>query len=223
MNSDLTISESLRARIGARLTAFEAVGIKADGRNHAAVSLVIVDRRKDANIGEISFHPSEVDQAALILTIRASRMRRHAGQRAFPGGRVDPGETPEQAALRELGEEVGLALPPENILGRLDDYATRSGFVITPFVVWAGSTGDLIANPDEVESIHRIPVSELMREDAPILESMRDSQHPVLKMPLGNDWFAAPTAAIAYQFREVALLGKPTRVAHYEQPKFAWR
>jgi hypothetical protein len=42
-------------------------------------------------------------------------------------------------------------------------------------------------------------------------------------MPIGNDWFAAPTAAIAYQFREVAILGKQTRVAHFEQPYFAWK
>jgi len=194
-----------------------------ESRKHAAVAVVIVDRMIGANIGEIPFHSSESDQAALILTIRASRLRKHAGQRAFPGGRIDAGESPEQAALRELEEEVGLDLQPESVLGRLDDYPTRSGFVITPVVIWAGSTGALTANPEEVESIHRIPVSELMRDDAPILEPMRDSEHPVLKMPLGNDWFAAPTAAIAYQFREVAMLGNSTRVSHFEQPKFAWR
>jgi hypothetical protein len=62
-----------------------------------------------------------------------------------------------------------------------------------------------------------------LREDAPILEGLAGCEHPVLKMPLGNDWVAAPTAAIAYQFREVAMLGKATRVAHFEQPRFAWR
>ena len=62
-----------------------------------------------------------------------------------------------------------------------------------------------------------------MRDDAPILESIPESEHPVLKMPLGDDWFAAPTAAIAYQFREVGILGKSTRVAHFEQPYFAWK
>jgi 8-oxo-dGTP pyrophosphatase MutT (NUDIX family) len=183
----------------------------------------MVDRQVDANIGDIPFDPSDAGQAALILTIRATKLRDHAGQRAFPGGHVDAGETPEQTALRELEEEVGLRLDPEAILGRLDDYPTRSGFVITPVVVWGGSAALLVPNPDEVESIHRIPVSELMRKDAPILESVSESEHPVLKMPLGNDWFAAPTAAMAYQFREVAILGKKTRVAHFEQPQFAWR
>jgi hypothetical protein len=81
----------------------------------------------------------------------------------------------------------------------------------------------LRANPDEVERIHRVPLLELLREDAPMLETIPESRHPVLKMPLGDDWFAAPSAAIAYQFREVALHGRSTRVAHFEQPYFAWQ
>jgi len=223
MNSQMTITDELRSRIDTNLAAFEVLSIAVENRKQAAVSVVIVDQRHDANIGEIPFHPSEASQAALILTIRAAKLRKHASQRAFPGGRIDPGESPEQTALRELREEVGLALGPESILGRLDDYPTRSGFVITPVVIWAGFTGPLTANPGEVESIHRIPFGELMRDDAPILEPTRNNEHPVLKMPLGNDWFAAPTAAIAYQFREVAVLGKNTRVSHFEQPEFAWR
>ena len=150
-------------------------------------------------------------------------MSSHAGQRAYPGGRVDPGETAEQAALRELEEEVGLRLDSSAVLGRLDDYATRSGYVITPVVVWGGNNVRLRPNPDEVARIHRVPISELMRDDAPILDSIAESDHPVLKMPLGDEWFAAPSAAIAYQFREVALLGRHTRVAHFEQPYFAWQ
>jgi 8-oxo-dGTP pyrophosphatase MutT (NUDIX family) len=136
---------------------------------------------------------------------------------------VDPGETAEQAALRELAEEVGLELNSDSVLGRLDDYATRSGFVITPVVIWGGKDADLVANPAEVELIHRIPLRELLRQDAPLLSSIEESPHPVLRMPLGDDWFAAPSAAIAYQFREVALLGKATRVVHFEQPHFAWQ
>ncbi len=190
---------------------------------HAAVAITVVNRQGDANIGAIPFAPAQADQAAFILTIRTAKLKNHAGQRAFPGGRIDPGESPERAALRELQEEVGIALPPENILGRLDDYATRSGFVITPVVVWGGSGITLTANPNEVASIHRIPIDELLRDDAPILETIPESEHPVLKMPLGDDWFAAPTAAIAYQFREIAILGRQTRVAHYEQPYFAWQ
>ena len=81
----------------------------------------------------------------------------------------------------------------------------------------------MVANPAEVEKIHRVPLRELMRDDAPILENSTDSEHPVLKMPLGDEWFAAPSAAIAYQFREVVLMNRSTRVAHFDQPPFAWK
>ena len=109
------------------------------------------------------------------------------------------------------------------MLGRLDDYATRSGYVITPVVVWAGDARTAVPNPAEVASVHRIPVSELLRADAPILNQVRGAAHPVLRMPLGTRWIAAPTAAFLYQFREVCLLDRPTRVAHFDQPHFAWR
>ena len=159
----------------------------------------------------------------MILTRRASSLRTHAGQWALPGGRIDDGETAEQTALRELTEEVGLQLSTDAILGRLDDFVTRSGFVITPVLVWAGSARELTANPSEVERIHRIPLTEFLRSDAPMLETLSGSEQPVLKMPVGSTWIAAPTAAILYQFRELCLRGLSTRVAHYEQPKFAWK
>jgi len=144
------------------------------------------------------------------------------GQWAFPGGRMDAGESPEDTALRELAEEVGLKLRHDRVIGRLDDFTTRSGFTVTPVVVWGGPGVDLTPNPAEVESIHRIPIAEFLRNDAPILEEIPESRNPVLLMPVGNSWIAAPTAALIYQFREVAILGKNTRVAHYEQPFFAW-
>jgi 8-oxo-dGTP pyrophosphatase MutT (NUDIX family) len=160
---------------------------------------------------------------ALILTFRTSRLHRHAGQWALPGGRIDPGESPEDTALRELEEEVGLILDRKAVLGRLDDFATRSGYVITPVVIWGGDVRELYPNPQEVESIHRIPIAELLRPDAPIINSSGNPDRPLLMMPLGNSWIAAPTAALLYQFREVAILGGSTRVAHFEQPAFAWR
>ena len=73
-----------------------------------------------------------------------------------------------------------------------------------------------------VDVFHRIPIAEFMREDAPILQQIPESKHPVLLMPVGVTWIAAPTGALIYQFREVSILGKKTRVAHYEQPYFAW-
>ena len=114
-----------------------------------------------------------------------------------------------------------MSLDEDALIGRLDDFPTRSGFVITPVVVWAGAGTSLLPNAAEVASIHRVPLSELMREDAPLLEPIEDSEHPVLRMPLGKHWVAAPTAAILYQFREVCLAARLTRVAHFEQPLFA--
>ena len=218
----LDIESNLREHIAHNLRALDVRAIPAGASRHAAVALVIVDRREDAAFGQIPFTPRDSKQAAIILTIRSANLKDHGGQRAFPGGRIDPGESPEHAALRELQEEIGLKLPADNILGRLDDYATRSGFVITPVVIWGGEVELLHPNPTEVASVHRIPLSELLREDAPILQYKKERPHPVLKMPLGDDWIAAPTAALAYQFREVALLGKTTRVAHFDQPRFAW-
>lgn len=219
----LNINNRLRDFIASNLRKFEVRVFDATRHKHAAVAVVVTNCHWGAYLGDIPFEEATVNQAAVILTTRASNLSNHAGQRAFPGGRIDEGESPEQAALRELHEEIGVKLSHRNILGRLDDYATRSGFIISPIVVWGGPNLALKANPDEVETIHHIPVRELLRDDAPILESIPESKHPVLKMPIGNDWFAAPTAAIAYQFREVGILGKQTRVAHFEQPHFAWK
>lgn len=186
----------------------------------AAVALCVVDYQERGGVEGLLF--AEAESAALVLTKRSSALKNHPGQWALPGGRREPGEAPEQTALRELSEEVGLDLPPENVIGCLDDFITRSGFLITPVVVWGGPGVRLLKNEHEVSSIHRIPCLELLRADAPVLEPGA-GHHPILFMPVGNSWIAAPTAAILFQFREVALLGRNTRVAHYDQPAFAWR
>src|SRR5438270_7007655 len=93
---------------------------------------------------------------ALLLTLRAAGLRSHRGQWALPGGRCDENETPVMAALRELHEELGLELGPDDVLGLLDDYPTRSGYLITPVVVWAKAGAAISPNPEEVASVHRI-------------------------------------------------------------------
>lgn len=223
MQATCKFDQSLLDLIVHNLGRHDVAELEPRERTRAAVAFTLVDCSEPANMANIPFPADAREQAAYILTTRAPRLSSHAGQRAYPGGRVDPGESVEQAALRELEEEVGLRLDSSSVLGRLDDYATRSGYVITPIVVWGGSNVELTPNPGEVDLVHRIPLNELMRDDAPILETIDESEHPVLKMPLGDEWFAAPSAAIAYQFREVALLGRSTRVAHYEQPYFAWK
>jgi 8-oxo-dGTP pyrophosphatase MutT (NUDIX family) len=215
--------ETFRQQVRDRLAAWPRHAPDETGLRRAAVALVITDEGHGAQVHGLERQEQWSHRPALVLTRRSSQLRRHAGQWALPGGRLDEGETPEQTALRELHEEVHLELPPEAVLGRLDTFITRSGFAITPVVAWAGSAHDMRPNPDEVASVHRIPLAEFMRADSPILEPLAGSEHPVLKMPVGNNWIAAPTAALIYQFREVCVLGRETRVAHFEQPLFAWK
>ena len=167
--------------------------------------------------------PDDEGRACLLLTKRVPRLRDHGGQWALPGGRVDPGERPEAAALRELSEEVDLTLGEDTVLGLLDDYGTRSGFIITPVVVWSGGDVTLTANPAEVASIHRVPLAELDKPDVPRLISIPESDRPVLQLPLLGTLIHAPTAAVVFQAREVLVHGRATRVDHFEQPVWAWR
>jgi 8-oxo-dGTP pyrophosphatase MutT (NUDIX family) len=213
----------LRSLVTERLRAFGVRGHVGEAQRRAAVAVTLVPEGLGAQIEGLVPPTAWSDRPALILTRRSAALRNHAGQWALPGGRIDDGESPELAALRELHEEVGLRLDPAAVLGRLDDFVTRSGFAITPVVVWAGAVPALTANPLEVDSIHRVRVQELLREDAPMVEPLAGSEHPVLRMPVGDRRIAAPTAAFLYQFREVCLLGRDVRVAHYEQPPFAWR
>jgi hypothetical protein len=108
-------------------------------------------------------------------------------------------------------------------VGRLDDYVTRSGYVMSPFVFWLDDEQDPIANPDEVASIHRIRFEELLRPDSPRFVAIEESDQPVVQIPVGGDLIHAPTGAILYQFRRVALEGEVERVDNLEQPLFAWK
>jgi len=205
----LDYADDLRARIAANLAGFTRQTHVVEGLRPAAVALALL--------------PGERSGTSFVLTRRAAKLRAHGGQWALPGGRLDPGETPAVGALRELREEVGLALEAGAVLGLLDDYPTRSGFSITPVVVWAGADAALAPDPTEVAAAYRVPVAELMREDVPHLRTIPESDRPVISIPLLGTHIHAPTAAILYQLREVALRGVETRVAHYEQPVFAWK
>lgn len=159
---------------------------------------------------------------SVLITRRASELRSHSGQYALPGGRVEPGESVAEAARRELAEELGLDLAPEAVLGRLDDYPTRSGYLMSAVVLWAGRAGPLLRpRPAEVSAVYGIGIEELDVE--PRFLSIPESPAPVIQLPLLGGYLHAPTAAVLYQFREVVLCGRPTRVGHLEQPVFAWR
>lgn len=161
--------------------------------------------------------------ASFLLCRRAAGLNAHAAQWALPGGRVDPGESAVEAALRETDEEVGLALDDSTVLGLLDDYPTRSGYVITPVVVWGGADVTLAPNPDEVLAAYRVGVHQLLRPDSPRFVTIPESDRPVVQVPLGGDLIHAPTGAVLVQFRWVGLDGRAgERVDAFEQPVFAW-
>ncbi len=219
----MVLDERLRELVRRNLQAFDARRAPHGPHRAAAVAIAIAEEGTGAQLPGLQEPAAWSREAALILTQRASTLTHHAGQWALPGGRIDDMESAQEAALRELEEEIGLRIEPSALLGTLDDFVTRSGFVITPFVVWAGRAAALAPNPTEVASVHRIPVAEFMREDAPLLEPSDDAGRHILRMPVGRSWIAAPTAAVLYQFREVCIAGRHTRVAHFDQPLFARR
>lgn len=219
----MLLDETLRARVRRSLDAWDVRRAPHGPQSAAAVALTLVEEGPGADVPGLAKPQGWSRAAAVLLTRRAESLNNHAGQWALPGGRIDAGESPLEAALRELQEEVGLRLAPTDLLGALDDYVTRSGFVITPLVFWGGAAPELVPNAAEVASIHRVALAEFMRHDAPLLEPSEDAGRQILRMPVGQSWIAAPTAALLYQFREICIAGRPTRVDHFDQPLFARR
>ena len=208
----IPLDASLRSLIRNRLSIFKTTAVNEDGLTRAAVAFTIVNVEAS-------------DEAAFVLTRRPKHLNRHGGQYALPGGRLDDGESAVAAALRELHEEIGILIAEQDVLGVLDDYRTRSGFIITPVVVWAGPNVTVNPDPIEVAMVFRIPLVDLLSPTIPVLENSEDEGRSVLSTPietLGHQVFA-PTAAFIFQFREVILFDRQTRVAQFDQPKFAWK
>jgi 8-oxo-dGTP pyrophosphatase MutT (NUDIX family) len=196
-----------RAAIAANLARFRRIGADRLGLRAASVAVCIV---------------LEQEVPALLVTRRAPGLRAHPGQWALPGGGRDPGETAPDAARRELREETGVVVAPADILGVLDDYVTRSGYLITPVVLWGGPVSPAMrAAAAEVARIHVVPLADL--DVPPRLVRIPESESPVIQLPFLGRYLHAPTAAIVYQFCQVALHGHAVRVAHFEQPVSAWK
>lgn len=229
--------DGLRERIAANLAGHRRRTADPAGRRHAAVTLVLVDSLADDPVvrarladGTVLRDPrrrpegllSAAGGAALLLCRRPLTMRRHPGQFALPGGLLEPGEGVVEAALRETHEEVGVDLGRESVLGLLDDYVTRSGFVMTPVVVWGGET-PIRPDPDEVMAVYRVGLHQLQRADSPRFETIPESDRPVVSVPLGSTIVHAPTAAVLLQLCWLGLQGRPDPVHDFDQPVFAWR
>jgi 8-oxo-dGTP pyrophosphatase MutT (NUDIX family) len=215
----IRFDKSLRAALATNLAAHERRAQPLEGRRHAAVAVVLVDSDPDRPDSDIL---GVAGGASLLLCQRALRMTRHAGQWALPGGRIDAGETPLEAALRELDEELGVRLETHSVVGWLDDYPTRSGFVITPVVLWGGANPALHPARDEVLAVYRLSLRELV-DTEPRFIAIPESDRPVLQLPLGNELIHAPTGAVLFQLRQVGVLGRTgERVDEIGEPVFAW-
>ncbi|WP_241671463.1 CoA pyrophosphatase [Dankookia rubra] len=129
----------------------DSEGFRAEALKHAAVLVPIV------------LHP----QPSILLTLRAAKLSAHAGQVSFPGGRIEAGETPEAAAVREAAEEVGLDPRLPELLGRLPEHHTGTGFHITPVVALVPPPLNLVADPREVEEPFELPLSVILDPEAP--------------------------------------------------------
>jgi 8-oxo-dGTP pyrophosphatase MutT (NUDIX family) len=195
-----------RSTVAERVAGFPRVAAERPELKQAAVALCV----------------TEADGLpTLVITRRAAGLRAHAGQWALPGGRLDAGEGPVEGALRELHEEIGLDLGPASVLGLLDDYVTRSGYVMTPVVCWAGPVDGFAGSEPEVAAVFEVPLADL--DVDPVFETIPESDGPVIKLPLLGGFVHAPTAAVVHQFCRIACRGEVERVAGYEQPVFAWR
>jgi 8-oxo-dGTP pyrophosphatase MutT (NUDIX family) len=205
----LAFDAALKARIVTNLSRHQPLPPEAHALKRAAVCVLVTDDGRG--------------EAALVLTRRAEHLNAHSGQYALPGGRLDGKETALEAARREAREEIGLEVESAAFLGSLDDFPTRSGYLITPLVAWVPRGAEFHPNPSEVAKVYRVPLAELGRPGSPQFVSSPESERPVIRYPVLGTLIHAPTAAVMYQFMEVAVLGRATRVAHLEQPVWAWR
>ncbi|MDI3305568.1 MAG: CoA pyrophosphatase [Acetobacteraceae bacterium] len=150
-------------QIAARLADPAALARAAPGIGSSAEGLAPERIIPAAVLVPIVLHP----EPTVLLTLRAAKLSSHAGQVSFPGGRIERGETPEAAALREAAEEVGLDPRLPELIGRLPDHLTGTGFRMTPVVALVPAPLNLKPDPAEVEEPFELPLSVVLDPKAP--------------------------------------------------------
>ena len=120
------------------------------------------------------------DGWSILFSRRADNLAAHSGQIAFPGGAVEAGETLELAAVRETEEEVGIARDRVELIGRLDDIITNSGFLVAPFVGTIETRLEYILSESEVAEVFEVPIDALLAIDQPEVRYVpfRDKRFP---------------------------------------------
>lgn len=164
----------------------------------AAVLVPVVDRGRDASV---------------ILTQRTEGLKAHPGQIAFPGGRVDPEDRDvEHAAMREAMEEIGLHAGHIEIVGRLPDYVSGSGYRIVPVLSVVRPGFRLTLNPDEVDSVFEVPLGFLMDPSNHRRQSRTwaNKERFFYEMPFGDRYIWGVTAGIIRTLYERLYAGPET-------------
>ncbi len=164
MNQPIYSEQAIRARCADRLI-FNPDDQEGDYHLNPEMRDHIVGRavKQAAVLIPLVMRDGEVQ---VILTKRAEKLKSHSGQVAFPGGKIDEDDaSPEAAALREAWEEIGLDINEVEVLGRLPNYSSGSGFLISPVVGFVSAHADFEISPDEVDYMFEVPLSFLMNLD----------------------------------------------------------
>lgn len=198
-----------RKQIEENLSGFERIVLPAEDHRLAAVAIILAPVE-----GVVSY----------ALTRRAPKLRRNAGNYALPGGAVDPeDEDAIAAAMRESEEELGVQLVRDQVVGLLDDFLTLTGHLVTPVIFWSDKELVLKPDPTEVAKAWQVPLGDLDHEGSPRDKDKQDGGPPIRQMHMQGSWINPPTAAWLYQFREVALKGRSTRVDQWRMPGWTAR